>query len=251
MPLLQVRSLTKRYGSLLVTDEVVLDVEPGELHALIGPNGAGKTTLVNQISGELPSDTGTIHFDGRDVTSQAIATRAQVGLVRSYQISSVFDEFTVLENAALAARAAHAGVFGFWRQLLEDRGATRSAQRSIAAVGLSGREHVTAQALGYGERRQLELAMALAAEPKFLLLDEPMAGMSVQESSEVVALLRRLKRDYTILLVEHDMAAVFALADRISVLVHGRILMTGTPAEIRRNEQVRATYLGDEELQPS
>ena len=251
MSLLQVRSLTKRYGSLLVTDQVSLDIAQGELHAIIGPNGAGKTTLINQISGELRPDAGTIGFAESDITSLAIAARARAGLVRSYQITSVFDEFTVLENVALAARSARASVFGFWGSLLKDLDATQSAQHSIDAVGLSGRGHVAASALGYGERRQLELAMALAARPKLLLLDEPMAGMSAQESAEVVVLLKRLKRGYTILLVEHDMQAVFALADRISVLVYGRILVSGTPEEIRSNEQVRATYLGDEELQPS
>lgn len=251
MPLLQVRSLTKRYGSLLVTDQVSLDIEQGELHAVIGPNGAGKTTLINQISGELLPDAGAVRFAGVDITPQTIAARARAGLVRSYQITSVFDEFTVLENVVLAARSARESVFGFWIPLLRDLDARQTAQHGIDAVGLSGREHVAASALGYGERRQLELAMALAAKPKFLLLDEPMAGMSARESAEVVALLKRLKRDYTILLVEHDMQAVFALADRISVLVYGRILVTGTPEEIRSNEQVRATYLGDEELHPS
>lgn len=246
--LLQTRSITKRYGALLVTDDVSLDVRTGELHAIIGPNGAGKTTLINQLSGELRSDSGQVLFADEDVTAVGIHGRARRGLVRSYQITSVFDEFTVRENAALAARGARAHAFGFWKSLLSDRAALDAADEGVAAAGLSARADVLAAELGYGERRQLELAMALAGRPKFLLLDEPMAGMSVQESAAVVELLQSLKRHYTILLVEHDMNAVFALADRISVLVYGRILTTGTPEEIRGNEEVRAIYLGDEEI---
>ncbi len=249
--LLQTRSITKRYGALLVTDDVSLDVQTGELHAIIGPNGAGKTTLINQLSGELRSDSGQVLFANEDVTAVGIHGRARRGLVRSYQITSVFDEFTVRENAALAARGARTHAFGFWRPLLSDRAALEAADEGIAAAGLMARANALASELGYGERRQLELAMALAGRPKFLLLDEPMAGMSVQESAAVVDLLQRLKRQYTILLVEHDMNAVFALADRISVLVYGRILTTGTPDEIRGNEEVRAIYLGDEEISQS
>jgi len=246
--LLKTQALTKRYGALLVTDQVSLDIAPGELHAIIGPNGAGKTTLINQLSGELRSDSGSVLFEGRDVTAQGIHARARQGLLRSYQITSVFDEFTVRENATLAALGAKRHAFRFWRGLLTDRAALEAADEGIAAAGLQALADLGAAELGYGERRQLELAMALAARPKFLLLDEPMAGMSVQESAQVIALLQSLKRRYTILLVEHDMNAVFALADRISVLVYGRILMTGTPQEIRGNEEVRAIYLGDEEI---
>lgn len=246
--LLHTQAITKRYGALLVTDEVSLDIRQGELHAIIGPNGAGKTTLINQLSGELRSDSGQIHFAGEDVTAQGIHARARRGLVRSYQITSVFDEFTVRENAALAARGARTHAFSFWKALLEDKAALAAADEGIEAAGLASRANVLASELGYGERRQLELAMALASRPKFLLLDEPMAGMSVQESAAVVELLKSLKRRYTILLVEHDMNAVFALADRISVLVYGRILTTGTPEEIRGNEEVRSIYLGDEEV---
>ena len=246
--LLQIQSLTKRYGALRVTDGVNLEVARGELHAIIGPNGAGKTTLINQISGELRPDAGAICFGGADISTTGIAQRAQMGLVRSYQITSVFDEFTVLENAALAVRAARGGLLGLWRRLLDDPQVQTMARRSVHDAGLAAQADVPARALGYGERRQLEVAMALAAQPQFLLLDEPMAGMSLQESAALVALLQRLKRRYTLLLVEHDMNAVFALADRISVLVYGQLLVTGTPAEIRANAQVRATYLGDEEL---
>lgn len=246
--LLQTEAITKRYGALLVTDQVSLDVREGELHAIIGPNGAGKTTLINQLSGELQSDSGRIRFGGEDVSALGINARARRGLVRSYQITSVFDEFTVRENAALAAMGARQHAFRFWSGLLSDRQVLATAEEAIAAAGLESRVHLLAAELGYGERRQLELAMALAARPRFLLLDEPMAGMSVQESAAVVELLKSLKRQYTILLVEHDMNAVFALADRISVLVYGRLMVTGTPDEIRGNDEVRAIYLGDEEI---
>ena len=247
--LLRTEGLTRRYGALLVTDNVSLDVKQGEIHAIIGPNGAGKTTLINQLSGELTPNSGRVHFDGRDVTAQGIHELARAGLVRSYQITSVFDEFTVLENAALAARGARGHAFGFWRGLLSDRAAAEVASEGIEAAGLTSRSQVLARELGYGERRQLELAMALATRPQFLLLDEPMAGMSVQESAAVATLLQSLKGRYTVLLVEHDMNAVFALADRISVLVYGRLLTTGTPEEIRSNTEVRNVYLGDEEVE--
>lgn len=246
--LLRTTSITKHYGALLVTDQVSLDINQGELHAIIGPNGAGKTTLINQLSGELKSDSGQVFFDGQDVTTLGIHARARQGLLRSYQITSVFDDFTVRENATLAALGAKKHAFGFWNALLDDADAIQAADEGVLAAGLKPRANLKASELGYGERRQLELAMALAARPKFLLLDEPMAGMSVQESSAVVELLQSLKRKYTILLVEHDMNAVFALADRISVLVYGRILTTGTPDEIRGNEEVRSVYLGDEEI---
>jgi branched-chain amino acid transport system ATP-binding protein len=246
--LLKTTAITKHYGALLVTDQVSLDINQGELHAIIGPNGAGKTTLINQLSGELKSDSGQVFFDGHDVTSLGIHSRARQGLLRSYQITSVFDDFTVRENATLSALGAKKHAFGFWKALLDDADAVLAADEGILAAGLKHRAHLKASELGYGERRQLELAMALAARPKFLLLDEPMAGMSVQESAAVVELLQSLKQKYTILLVEHDMNAVFALADRISVLVYGRILMTGTPEEIRGNEEVCSVYLGDEEI---
>jgi branched-chain amino acid transport system ATP-binding protein len=247
-PLLQTDKLTKRYGALMVTDEVSLAIRAGELHAIIGPNGAGKTTLINQLSGELPPNSGRVYFAGEDVTAIGINGRARLGLLRSYQITSVFDEFTVRENAALAALGAQRHAFSFWTGLLGDKAALAAADEGVAAAGLAAHADVLASDLGYGERRQLELAMALAARPRFLLLDEPMAGMSVQESAAVVALLQRLKRQYTILLVEHDMNAVFALADRISVLVYGKLLVTGTPDEIRNNAEVRAIYLGEEEV---
>lgn len=245
---LQIEGLVKRYGALLVTDDVSLDIRSGELHALIGPNGAGKTTLINQLSGELRSNAGSIHFDGRDVTADPIHRRARSGLLRSYQITSIFEEFTVLENAALAALGAKRQPWGFWRPMLADAQARGAAAEAVDAAGLTALAQTAAGELAYGQRRQLELAMALAAGPKLLLLDEPMAGMSVQESAAVTALLLRLKRKYTILLVEHDMDAVFALADRITVLVYGKVMFTGTADEIRAHPEVRAVYLGEETL---
>lgn len=243
---LRTQDLVKRYGALLVTDQVSLDIEQGELHAVIGPNGAGKTTLINQLSGELTSDEGRIMFADVDVTASPVYDRARRGLLRSYQITSIFEDFTVLENATLSALGARGSAMRFWRPMLADVSARAAAEEGLAAAGLATRAQVPAGELGYGERRQLELAMALAAKPTFLLLDEPMAGMSVQESAAVIALLKGLKRRYTILLVEHDMDAVFALADRISVLVYGKVAFTGTPDEIRSHPEVRAVYLGEE-----
>jgi len=244
---LQTEALVKRFGGIIVTDRVSLDIRPGELHAIIGPNGAGKTTLINQLSGELSSNEGRVMFSGSDVTALPIHRRARLGLLRSYQITSIFEEFTVRENAALAAMGSREHAFRFWGPLLKRARLTQAASEALQAAGLAHRAEVLAADLAYGERRQLELAMALAAEPKFLLLDEPMAGMSVQESSAVVSLLERLKGRYTILLIEHDMDAVFALADRITVLVYGKVMFTGTSDEIRSHPEVRAVYLGDED----
>jgi branched-chain amino acid transport system ATP-binding protein len=245
--MLRTEALVKRYGGIQVTDQVSLDIRPGELHAIIGPNGAGKTTLINQLSGELPSNSGRVWFDGEDVTALPVHARARRGLLRSYQITSVFEAFTVRENAVLAAVGAQEHGWRFWRQMIARPVPAKMADEALLACGLASRANVPAAGLAYGERRQLELAMALAAQPKFLLLDEPMAGMSVQESSAVVQMLARLKGQYGILLIEHDMDAVFALADRITVLVYGKVLFTGTPAEIRNHPDVRAVYLGEEE----
>jgi branched-chain amino acid transport system ATP-binding protein len=246
--LLRTESLVKRYGGILVTDNVSLDIQPGELHAVIGPNGAGKTTLINQLSGELGSDQGRVLFSGEDLSALPIHRRARLGLLRSYQITSIFEEFTVRENAVLSAMGAKEHAFRFWKPMMARAELVRAADEALLAAGLAQRAEVPAADLAYGERRQLELAMALAAQPKFLLLDEPMAGMSVQESAAVVALLKRLKGRYAILLIEHDMDAVFALADRISVLVYGKLMFTGTPDEIRNNAEVKAIYLGDEAI---
>lgn len=244
---LRTENLTKRFGGLRVTREVSLDIRPGELHAIIGPNGAGKTTLINQLSGELAPDSGRIWLGDEDVTAVPLHGRARRGLLRSYQITSIFEEFTVLENAVLAAVGAKGAGYGFWHSMMRRDGAVREAEASLHATRLHGRRQVLAGELGYGERRQLELAMALAAKPRLLLLDEPMAGMSIEESAAVVALLKELKGRYSMLLVEHDMAAVFALADRITVLVTGQAAFCGTPDEIRNHPEVRAIYLGDED----
>jgi branched-chain amino acid transport system ATP-binding protein len=244
--ILTTEHLTKRYGGLVVTDHVCVDIREGELHAFIGPNGAGKTTLINQLSGELAPDEGRVIFGGNDITRLPIHHRARLGLLRSYQITSLFEEFTVLENAVLAAIGAKRHAFQFWRPMLDDMASVDIAETALEMSGLAARASAAVSELGYGERRQLELAMVLATEPKFLLLDEPMAGMSVQESASVTKLLRQLKGRYAIVLVEHDMEAVFALADRISVLVYGKVLFTGTPDEIRNHPEVKAIYLGEE-----
>jgi branched-chain amino acid transport system ATP-binding protein len=246
--LLRTESLVKRYGGLLVTDHVSLDIREGELHAIIGPNGAGKTTLINQLSGELFSNEGKVVFAGKDVSALPIHRRAQMGLLRSYQITSIFEDFTVRENAVLAALGAKEHGFRFWQPMLGRKESVQAAEEALQAAGLTNRADTPAADLAYGERRQLELAMALAAQPKFLLLDEPMAGMSVQESGAVVELLKSLKGRYSILLIEHDMEAVFALADRITVLVYGKVMFTGTPDEIRANAEVKAIYLGEESI---
>lgn len=243
---LRTENLVKRYGGLLVTDDLSLDIAPGELHAVIGPNGAGKTTLINQLSGEISPQSGKVWFDGADVTAMPTHVRSRRGLLRSYQITSIFEEFTVLENAVFAAIGATGNAFGFWRSMMKSRTAVASAEQALQETRMESRAQMLAGELGYGERRQLELAMALAARPRFLLLDEPMAGMSVQESASVVELLRSLKGHYSILLIEHDMDAVFALADRITVLVYGRAAFSGTPDEIRNHPEVRAIYLGEE-----
>ena len=246
--MLQIRQLTKRYGGLLATDQLSLSLPAGELHAIIGPNGAGKTTLIAQLSGEVVPDSGAIEFDGHDITAMLPAQRALRGLARSYQITSVFPEFSVLENVTLAMQAHRGHSFGFWTPMLAQPALVEPAMRAIAQAGLSERCTSKVSELAHGERRQLELAMVLVAEPKLLLLDEPMAGMSHQESGNVVRTLQGLKGRYTMLLVEHDMDAVFALADRISVMVYGRIIASGTPDDIRNNEEVKIAYLGEEAL---
>lgn len=247
-PTLKITDLVKRYGGLLATDHVSMSLMPGELHAIIGPNGAGKSTLIGQLGGEVHPDSGRIEFAGQDISNLPPAKRALNGLARSYQITSVFSEFTVLQNVALAMQAHRGHSFGFWTPMLKQADLVQPALHAIAQAGLSHRAEALVSELAHGERRQLEMAMVLVAEPKLLLLDEPMAGMSHQESGKVVELLRSLKGRYTVLLVEHDMDAVFSLADRISVLVYGRIIACGTPDEISANPEVRAAYLGDEDM---
>jgi branched-chain amino acid transport system ATP-binding protein len=246
--MLQVTQLVKRYGGLLATDHLSLTLAPGELHAIIGPNGAGKTTLIGQLGGEVRPDSGNIQFDGHDITTLPPNARALRGLARSYQITSVFPEFSVLQNVALAMQAHCGHSFGVWTPVLRQSELVDPARMAIEQAGLSHHATTPVTHLAHGERRQLELAMVLVAQPKLLLLDEPMAGMSHQESGKVVSLLQSLKGRYAMLLVEHDMDAVFALADRISVLVYGKIIATGTPQEISANAEVRTAYLGDEAL---
>ena len=245
-PVLQLDALRKNFGGLRVTDDVSLEILPGELHALIGPNGAGKTTLINQISGLLPSDSGRIFFAGRDVTRLSPDLRAQWGLARSFQITSVLPGFTALENVALAVQAHAGSSFRFFADAAKENALNEPARAALAEVGLAERADVRAAHLSHGEKRALELAIALAMQPKLLLLDEPMAGTGREETERLVAVLRRLKGRFPMLLVEHDMTAVFALADRISVLIYGRILASGAPEAVRADPQVVAAYLGDE-----
>ena len=243
--ILRTRRLTKRFGGLVATDALTFDVLRGEVHAVIGPNGAGKTTLLNQLVGELPSDAGEIEFDGRDITRLPSWRRALLGLSRSYQITSLFPEFTALENVALAAQARDGHSFGCWRPAILEQGLNRPAAAALDEVGLLSRKDQRAAELAHGERRQLEIAMALVSKPKLLLLDEPMAGMGRRESEAMVKLLGALKGRYAMLLVEHDMDVVFALADRITVLVYGRPIASGAPDEIRSDAEVRRAYLGE------
>jgi branched-chain amino acid transport system ATP-binding protein len=245
-PLLAVRGLSKRFGGLVATDLVDLDVGEGETLAVIGPNGAGKTTLIGQLSGDIVPDGGTMRFGGEDITTLSAPARSQRGLARSFQITSIFKEFTALDNVALAVQA-HAGhSFRFWAPARTERGLRDPALAVLDQVGLGARAAVLAGTLAHGEQRQLEIAMALASRPRLLLLDEPVAGMGIDESQRMVRLLRTLRRQHTIVLVEHDMDVVFALADRISVMVYGRVIASGAPDTIRANPEVRRAYLGEE-----
>jgi branched-chain amino acid transport system ATP-binding protein len=245
-PLLAIDGLTKSFGSLVVSDAISLEFAPGELHALIGPNGAGKTTLIHQLSGLMPSDAGRIRFDGEDVTRLDMASRARRGLVRSFQITSVLPAFSALENVALAAQVRAGSSFRFLAPAAGEEGLNATALAALQRVGLERRAHVGAGSLSHGEKRLLEIAIALATGPKLLLLDEPLAGLGQDETLASIGLLAELKRELTVILVEHDMEAVFALADRISVLTYGRVIATGSPAEIRANATVREAYLGEE-----
>ena len=246
-PLLQVSHLAKRFEGIVATDDIVLDVAAGELHAVIGPNGAGKTTLIAQLSGQLTPDSGRIHFAGNDITQLPMYRRSALGLARSFQITSLFLDLSVLDNVALAVQAQAGHSFHFWRNARAEPELREPGRALLARVGLSDRADWPASVLSHGEHRQLELAMALAGSPRMLLLDEPMAGLGPEESARMVEMLRALKKELTILLVEHDMEAVFALADRITVLVYGRVIASGSPTEIRANAQVREAYLGEAE----
>jgi branched-chain amino acid transport system ATP-binding protein len=246
-PILEVAGLRKRFGGLAVTDDVSFSVAEGGIHAIIGPNGAGKTTLIHQLSGTLRPDAGHIRFAGRDVTGLSLRRRARLGLARSFQITSVLPGFSCLENAALAVQARSSHSFRFLRPAAGEVALNRDAMAALDQLGLAGRAAVPAGALSHGEKRQLELAIALAMRPRLLLLDEPLAGAGPEETERLITILQRLKHAYTILLVEHDMQAVFALADRISVLVYGKVIATGAPEAIRGNAEVRAAYLGQDD----
>ncbi len=244
--LLFVRNLVKRYDGVLATDDLSLDVREGELHAIIGPNGAGKTTLIKQLTGEIRPDSGEVIFAGRSLRRIKEAARSHLGLARSFQITSLFRDFTVLGNVRLAVQAHSGHSFHFWRNVEKDERLKERAHAILKEMGLDAAADLPVARLSHGEQRQLEIAMALATRPKMLLLDEPMAGMSAEDSARMVTRLAALKAHYTILLIEHDMDAVFSLADRITVLVNGRAIASGTPAEIRENDEVQKAYLGEE-----
>jgi branched-chain amino acid transport system ATP-binding protein len=245
-PLLRVENLVRRFGGIVATDNVSLDVSRGELHAIIGPNGAGKTTLISQLTGQLLPHAGTISLAGQDITHVPAYRRSALGLARSFQITSLLLDFTALDNVALAAQAHDGHSFRFWGDARKESRLRESAMAALDRVGLGSRADTLVSRLSHGEQRELELAVALATKPQVLLLDEPMAGLGITESARMVRLLQELRREVTIVLVEHDMDAVFALADRITVLVYGRVIASGAPAAIRANEEVRRAYLGEQ-----
>jgi branched-chain amino acid transport system ATP-binding protein len=246
MTLLQVRGLTKRFGALVATDALDLDITTGEVHAIIGPNGAGKTTLISQLSGALTPDAGSIRLRDAEVTRLSAHDRVRRGIARSFQVTNVFRAMSAVDNVALALQAGDGSSFRFLRPVARDRHLFTRARQLLERVGLHERADVVAGVLAHGEQRQLEVALALATRPALLLLDEPMAGMGPDESAQMVKLIASLRSDLTIVLVEHDMDAVFRLADRISVLVYGRLLATGTAGDIRANDEVRRAYLGSD-----
>jgi branched-chain amino acid transport system ATP-binding protein len=246
-PMLSIRNLCKSYGALAVTNDVSLNIMPGELHAIIGPNGAGKTTLIQQLSGSVPSDSGKVLYLGADITHASIEARVRRGLARSFQITSILAGFTALENVALAVQARSGSSFRFFGRPDREEALNGQAAEALRLVGLQARAGQLAGTLSHGEKRLLELAIALATKPQLLLLDEPLAGTGHEESAALIETMRALKGRHTIVLIEHDMDAVFALADRISVLVYGRVLMTGDPQAVRADRQVREAYLGEEE----
>lgn len=245
-PLLETQCLYKRYGALVASDNVSLAVAPGELHAVIGPNGAGKTTLIGQLTGQIRPDAGRILFRGEDITHRRMSERVRLGLGRSFQITSIFRSFTAEGNVALPVQAKAGHSFRFWTPAAAVEALRSPARELLRRVGLGGHASTPASIMAHGEHRQLELAMALASRPSLLLLDEPMAGLGAEESAQMVAFLKSLKGAFAILLIEHDMDAVFALADRISVLAAGRVILSGTPEEIRASRTVREAYLGEE-----
>ena len=247
-PLLRIENLIKRFGGIVATDNLSLDIARGELHAIIGPNGAGKTTLISQLIGQLRPTAGAIRFAGEDITHLPAWKRSHMGLARSFQITSLLPNFTAADNVALAAQAKSGHSFRFLGNARKERGLRATALAALERVGLAGRADVVVSRLSHGEQRELELAVALATQPQLLLLDEPMAGLGATESARMVKLLADLRKEVTIVLVEHDMNAVFALADRITVLVYGRVIASDVPAAIRSNEEVKRAYLGDQHV---
>jgi branched-chain amino acid transport system ATP-binding protein len=246
--LLSVEKLVRRFGGIVATDNLSLEIARGELHAVIGPNGAGKTTLISQLIGQLRPSAGTIRFAGQDITQLPAWRRSRLGLARSFQITSLLKDFTAADNVALAAQARDGHSFRFWRNARKEKSLREAARSALARVGLEHRADAVVSELSHGEQRELELAVALATRPQLLLLDEPMAGLGATESARMVKLLAELRKEVTIILVEHDMNAVFALADRITVLVYGRIIASDVPAAIRVNEEVKRAYLGDQHV---
>jgi branched-chain amino acid transport system ATP-binding protein len=246
-PILETRGLSKRFGGIVAVDEVSLAVAPGEVHAVIGPNGAGKTTFLNLLSGEMKPTAGSVRFRDADITGMAPDRVARRGIGRSFQRTNVFADLTCIENAWIAAQSKLPSSMRFFRPARRYGAVRARAERSLADCGLLPRRDATAATLSHGERRQLEIAMMLATEPQLLLLDEPLAGMGYQESLDVIALLRRIAATRTIVLIEHDMDAVFSIADRVTVLVNGKVLETGAAGAIQASAAVRAAYLGREE----
>ncbi len=244
--MLEIAGLTKHFGGVVAVDRVTLSVKAGEVHALIGPNGAGKTTLIAQVSGSLPADAGEIRFLGTDVTHMPQHRRVRAGLARSYQITSIFRRFSVRDNLALAVQARSGSSLSFWRPVAEEQALFDEAEEVALLVGLSGKTAALAGNLAHGDQRALEVGLALATRPRLVLLDEPMAGMGPEESQRMIALVERIREHVSVLLVEHDMDAVFRLADRISVLVNGRVIASGEPQAIKADEDVKRAYLGDE-----
>ena len=245
-PLLRVQGLCKRFGGVLATDAVSLEVQAGEIHALIGPNGAGKTSLIAQLAGNIRPDAGQIWLGDQNITRLPAHQRVRQGLVRSFQITRLFRSFTALENLAIAAQVRQGGNLSFWRLVAADHALEEEARHWLRAVGLAGRENVIAATLSHGEQRALEVGLALATRPRLLLLDEPMAGTGPEDGARMEALIERLRTQTTVLLVEHDVDAVFRLANRVTVLVNGRVIASGEPAAVRADQAVIAAYLGDE-----
>ena len=246
MSLLSVQGLSKRFGGVNATDDVSLDVRQGEVHALLGPNGAGKTSLINQLSGALFPDRGRILFKDVDVTRLSTHQRVARGLARSYQITRLFKSMTALDNLALAVQARSGSSLSFWRPVIREQALFDEARALLAEIGLAGRAASRADQLAHGEQRALEVGLALATRPDLLLLDEPLAGTGPDESERMIGLIAQLRGRTTVLLVEHDVDAVFRLADRITVLVNGRVIASGAPAAVRADPAVVAAYLGEE-----